>query len=386
MKWRILWLWIALAMIGAGLKVPFANAEPISGIQRLKLRLSWGHSSNKVQAFHVSFGTNEVALSDLVPIGFEADDVLRADGCDTHAGAGDVDGVEFTLSFPERKIEEGKIQQIWAYLLEHSGSDTARRLRLDPGLRHDTRKLTINLGATGERGFSVTMDQLLINKTFWVPDLDMFLAAGDPPVSYEQHQQELKRRTAKRVIDELEQEPEATYEQYTSRWEDMGSPAYTNAAAKAPGHIICLSWDSAIPKFGIDRAADVWSDYGNPDHFQFAFDFGGLSPESARAWKVQKLSEGLPVISTSFERDGIRYEVEQFAHPLNRPPLDRRGDITLVLLQKVRLTELEGRSRSVSVGMIQRREQGSGATVVVRTNGTALLWSEAKSQTVVLGI
>ena len=85
-----------------------------------------------------------------------------------------------------------------------------------------------------------------------------------------------------------------------------GRSSYKNPQQRGPGHIVCLSWDSAIPKFGIDRGAGIWNDYGNPDHFQVWFDFGDLTKGVVPAWKSQKLLDGLPVVTTTFEKDGTR--------------------------------------------------------------------------------
>src|SRR5690606_20710009 len=128
-----------------------------------------------------------------------------------------------------------------------------------------------------------------------------------------------------------------------------GDPSYVNPQPRGPGHIIGVTWDSAIPKFGIDRGAGVWNDYGNPDKFRFWFGFGDIEQGIAQYWKGQHLKDCLPVVTTIFERDGVRYEVEQFAYPLDGPPANRRGDLHMVLLQKVRLTELSGRARTVPV-------------------------------------
>ena len=38
----------------------------------------------------------------------------------------------------------------------------------------------------------------------------------------------------------------------------------------------------------------------------------------------------------------MRYEVEQFAYPLHGPPPERRGDMPMVLLQQLTVTELNG--------------------------------------------
>src|SRR5690242_12237420 len=71
---------------------PEAIASPQT--QRLKVHLSWGYRSQRVKPFHITFLTNEVALTEVKPVGFETGDTLQAGICDTQAGAGDVDGVE----------------------------------------------------------------------------------------------------------------------------------------------------------------------------------------------------------------------------------------------------------------------------------------------------
>ena len=362
-----------------------AAAEPT---RLLKVRLSWGHESKTARPFQIRLVANEAAVRELRPVAFEPGDTLRDGVAETLAGAGDVDGLDFTLAYPERAVREiTNLQAIWAYLLAHSDADTVRRLRQDPGFRPDTRKLTVQMDAEGTEGFSVTVDQLLASKSFWVPELDVFLSAGEAPVSYAEHQRALRARGGERVLHQIEREPEATYEQYTSRWEDMGSPAFNNPQAAPPGHIICVTWDSAIPKFGIDRGANVWNDYGNPDHFRFGFDFGSLAPGLAAAWKGQKLADGLPIITTTIEKAGVRYEVEQFAYPLYGPPAERRGDLAMVLLQKVRLTELQGRAGAVPVGVTHLRELGATeGAVLVRTNGQALVWEESGGGGLLLGV
>jgi hypothetical protein len=362
-----------------------AQSEPT---QPLRVHVSWGHISKNVRAFRMSFASQDAKLSDLTSVGFEPGDALEGGVCRTRAGAGDVDGMDFTLVFPARTIREiGKVQPIWSYLLANSDANTVRRLRQDAGFRPDSRKLTVQMNEEGTSGFSVTVDQLLIQRAVWVPELNVFLAAGDPPLSFEEHQQALQPWAGQRVLEQLEREPEASYEQYRSRWEDMGSPAYQNPASVAPGHIVCLSWDSAIPKFGIDRGGNVWNDYGNPDHFHLGFDFGELGKNLTAVWKGQQLTGGLPVITTTIERDGVRYELEQFAYPLHGPPAQRRGDIEMVLLQKLRLTELNGRSGDVLVGLTHRRERREAqAAWAVRTNGPALVWEEPGSGRVLLAV
>ncbi|MEK7684514.1 MAG: hypothetical protein AAB466_03740 [Verrucomicrobiota bacterium] len=331
------------------------GAEPQS---QLRVRISWGHHSPATQPFYIKFLTNEVTVSDVAGQALEPNDRLQEGAWTTHAGGGDADAVGFTLAYLETPVNAiTNLHRIWADLIAQSDPDTARRLRLDAAYRRDARKLTVQMDRAGTKGFSVTVDQMLEQKAFWVPALDVYLAAGDSPVSFADHRKQLDPWEGRRVLDQVQREPEATYEQYTARWEDMGHPGYKHPAQPPPGHIVGLAWDSAIPKFGIDRGGGVWNDYGNPDRFRFWFDFGVLSQEGiAATWQGQRLADGLPVITTAFEKNGRRYEVEQFAYPLNGPPQERRGDIQMVLLQKVSVTDRSGKPGTTSSKVTHRRE------------------------------
>ena len=293
--------------------------------------ISWGHRSAAIAPFEIS----------VVPQGIS---ILDSRGGENHQHS----GVTLQYADDAMKVVE-PTNPIWLDLFAQSDANTARRLRLDPGIRRDPRKLTVLLNPEGTRGFSVTLDQLLANEAIWVPSLDVYLAVGDPPLPFAEHQKQLERWKGERVLDRVHREPEATYAQYTARWEDMGSPSYVRQSQPAPGHIIDVTWDSAIPKFGIDRGAGVWNDYGNPDRFRFWFDFGQIDAALKGTWRGQRLLDGLPVVNTVIEKEGIRYEVEQFAYPLDGPPAERRGDIAMVLFQKVRAVNLgqkPGRSPS----------------------------------------
>lgn len=267
-------------------------------------------------------------------------------------------GVRLDVSWdPSLVKRRDRLQIIWADLISASDSDTARRLTSDPTFLDNPPKLTIQTNAGC--GFSVALEQVLAEKAMWVPSLGIYLTAGDPPISFEEHRKELKAWRGRRILDELKSKPEASYEQYTALWENMGSPSYTHPAQQGPGHIVGLSWDSAIPKFGIDRGSGVWSDYGNPDKFQFWFGFGDLHADLAKYWKGQHLEHGgLPVITTAIEKEQVRYDVEQFAYPLNGPPKKRRGDIAMVLLERLRLTNLAAEPRSVVLTLHHRRNSG----------------------------
>ena len=134
-------------------------------------------------------------------------------------------------------------------------------------------------------------------------------------------------------------------------------PPTSNPQPRGPGHIVGLTWDSAIRKFGIDRGAGVWSDEGNPDKVRFWFAFGELGKGVGTTWKSQRLTEGLPVMTTGSRRPGVRYEVEQFAYPLHGPPAERRGDMPMVLLQRPDgHSSSTGTPRSLPIAMTHRRQ------------------------------
>jgi len=367
------------------LSAAFLGAETRS---QLKVNISWGHRSPGVTPFYIKLIGDGVAISYCRGEGLESGDRYEDQVCKTHAGGGDVDDMELTLQYPEtpaRAIE--KLHPIWASLIEQSDPDTARRLRLDPAYRPDSRKFTVQMNAEGTKGFSLTVDQLLQNKAFWMPSLDVYMAAGDPPIPFAEHRKELSLWQGKRILDQVHQEPEATYEQYKARWEDMGNPAYRPAFQPFPGHIVCLGWDSAIHKFGIDRGAGVWNDYGNPDRFRFWFDFGDLASGITESWIGQWLGSGeFPSITTALEKDSIRYEVEQLAYPLNGPPAERRGDIPMVLMQSVMLKELSGESRSVAVTLHHARKLPADTEVVMTHEGNTVFIEDIRRNAVLFAI
>ncbi|MHB9063209.1 MAG: hypothetical protein ACYC4B_05425 [Pirellulaceae bacterium] len=356
-----------------------AAAEPTQSTGgSLKVQFSWGHRSPEATAFHVELHGRGVSVKELRGLSLEADDSLRGSVVEARSGAGDVDGVECLilidlnpdLNSRTPSVEPPEISNLnsmWRDLIAHSDQDTARRLRADLASCCDDRRLTVQMDVDGTRGFSLTVDQLRTNRAFWIPALDMYVTAGADPVAFDQHQAALEPWSNRRVLDQVHAQEEASLAQYMARWEDMGNPSYRHPAQPEPGHVICVSWDSALYKFGIDRGAGVRNDLGSPDQHRFGFDFGELNAELERTWRGQKLIDGLPVILTTIEREGIRYEVEQFAYPLEGPPTERRGDIPMVLLGSLRLTNLEDHPRNVSLRMRHQRALGENAALELQT-------------------
>jgi hypothetical protein len=340
---------------------------------QLKVRMSWGHENRVVVPYFFKLvpAAPGLEIRDVQTASLEPGEQLTGDTLKTTAGGGDIDSLSFTLVFRDRSAERlQNLQTIWADLIKQSDADTAARLLGDAAFRPNSARLSVLMNPEGVRGFSVSVDQLRERKSLWIPSLDVYLDSGDAPVSFDGHQKALAPWKGGRVLDRVRQEPEATYALYKSRWEDMGNPGYSNPFQQGPGHVVCLSWDSSIAKFEIDRAAGVSNDLGNPDRFQFWFGFGDLSQGVARTWKSQRLEQGLPVIATVIEKDRVRYEVEQFAYPLHGPPRERRGDIPMVLMQKVKATNLEPVARRIPIAMSHRRELPAffDSTIVAEVN------------------
>lgn len=315
---------------------------------QLPVRLTWGHASAATSPVQVR-ADSALTIESLAPTG--------------------PTGLRFVLSFPART--EPKLQRlhiIWADLLAEADSDTARRLGHDAALDPNAPRLYVQ---TKTGGFAVTIEQLKRERALWVPSLDIYLTTGDPAVPFPQHQKDLEPYRGQRILDQIHASPEASYEDYTARWEDMGHPAYTNPQPTGPGHIIGLAWDGSIHKFGIDRGAGIRNDFGNPGRFQFWFDFADITKGIATTWKRQTLHDGLPVVTTVFERVGIRYEIEQFAYPLDGPPRERRGDIPVVLLQRLRVSTLDGKPRRVPISFSHRRAFPAGLNAEFDVEHTA---------------
>jgi hypothetical protein len=348
---RVKYLWIA-ALTSVCVAAVTAGTQ---SRENLKLRVNRGLHSPAALPFYIKVSPSlGVTVTNMAGYSLEPGEGLRDGAWQTIAGNSDIDGMELELSFPRKTISIiQEMHIIWADLIEQSDADTVRRLTSDASFREDDRRITFEMDATGTRGFTMTIDQLLRSGSIWVPSLDVYLTSNHQP--FTTYEQELAPWKGLRVLDKLHAGKEATYDQYASLWEDMGSPAYMRSNQPKPGHIVCLSWDSAIPKFGIDRGGGVWNDYGNPDHFRFWFGIGDLENGILNTWRSQKLNDGLPFPTTTIERDGLRYEVEQLAYPLEGLPPQGNGDIAMVLMQKLRVTDLKGEKRVVTLTLNHQR-------------------------------
>ena len=203
------------------------------------------------------------------------------------------------------------------------------------------------------------------------------------------HLRALDARKGQRILDRVRVEPEATYAQYTARWEDMGHPAYSNPADRAAPATSSASRgtarsassaSTAAPACGATRAIPTSSGSGLP--------FGELGKGVAHTWKVAAADRrpADPHHGRS-RRMALRYEVEQFAYPLHGPPAERRGDMPMVLLQQLTVTRAaRARARRVPVSMTHRRQLPPylDGTIVAERQGDAMLFRERGRRGVLL--
>lgn len=356
----------------------------------LPIRLTWGHSQSQSSPFQVSISSSSTNLTveSQKAYSLEVNDAQK-DGCwHTRSGNGDVDGVEFVAKYSESPANDRiKEQSIWSELFAKSDEDTVRRLKEDPAFEKNSPKITVQLSREGMRGFSFTPSQLISNRALWIPSLDIYVTRADTPIAFEDHLASIKAYEGRSIREITDKDPEATYEQFVAHWEDMGSPAYKNPHSQGPGHIVCLTWDSAIEKYGVDRWAGVWNDYGNPNRFRLWLEFGKSGTNRDRSWKGQRLERGLPVITTVFEEDQIRYEIEQFAYPLQGPPSERLGEIPMVLLQKIKVNNISQSARDISMQLIHLRQlANTNSAVRVSANQASWFWEDDSARGILLAV
>jgi hypothetical protein len=379
---RSIWRFLICAMSLSVILPQIATGQQ-PPLTSMKVRILWGHDVSQSRNFYIKLlPTSGVKIEDVRGYSLEAGEGMKDGAWQTRAGAGDVDGVSFDLEYPQQppKRLQNLAGVVWPALLAHSSAVTVRRLTEDAAFWIDPPRFTVQMDREGTQGFTIAVEQLLEHKALWLPSLGIYITRGDNPLSFSADQEDLQAWKGKTILHRINSEPDATYAEYATRWADTGNPNYKHPDSVKPGHIVCLTWDSAIPKFGIDRWAGVWNDYGNSDHFRFYYAFQNIGAELTHYWKNQSLDDGLPVITTTFEKAAARYSIEQFAYPLNGPSTERRGNIPMVLLQRVRVTNLEPKPQSVSITMSHEREISpdyANQAIAAKTVGNATVFEGA---------
>jgi len=288
----------------------------------LRVQFSFGHRSPSPQTIQPCLAAGSPGVDIVAPI------------TNLTVGGGAVGIITADVSWLPPSRPRRQSHAIWQYLLEHGEPGQVERLKEDPGLRPDAPVLTLRLSEDGTRGFSIALEQLVRHQALWVPAHDTFITRADAPVDFSRHLASLQ---GERVLERVKREPEATWSQWTNRWEDVGNPHQWNKPWEtdwlgARGHLVgTAARHGSLYKFGLDRWGNVRPDHGSPHRFRLDWHW----PESV--WAGQRITNGLPVLITTLERGGQRCEIEQFAAPLQDTPPARRGEVASVLLSRLRL-------------------------------------------------
>ena len=310
------------------------GTTPAATMQSLDVSLSWGHRSPAARAFHIQCLGQDVTIDGYAAHDMEAGDTYERQAWSTTAGAGDVDGVTVNVSWPKPVRPPLKPHSIWQYLLDNGTPGQVARLKDDPGLQPDTPVLTVQMAPDGTQGFSLGLEQLARHRAMWLPEHDVFVTVADESAGFATHLASLR---GERVLDRIKREPEATRAEWTDKWADFGNPSQPHHGHEtnwlgAKGHLTgFVARHGSVYKFGVDRWGSLRPDLACVHKFRFDL----LWPQCR--WMGQRIVNGSPVIITDLERDGQRFELEQFAAPLGATAPAKRGEIASVFFTKVRI-------------------------------------------------
>lgn len=311
----------------------------------MRVRVSFGQRAEKTTTYSVRLEGASVAVevSALRGVELEADDRI-GERVTLHAGGGDVDALDATVTWTKPTAKPRQIHSMWQYLLQHGTPEQVRRLEDDPGLKPDAPVLTVELAADGTRGFSIGLEQLARHRAMWLPEHEAFITLADQPVDFAHHLASLK---GERTLDRVKHEPEATDAQFKALWEDFGNPSQWKVGWQTQwlgtrGHLVVTAAEhGSLYKFAVDRWASVRPDFASPHKFRF----DPLWPNCT--WTGQRIVDGLPVIITSYEREGQRCELEQFAAPLTAALPTKRGEVASVFFTRMKFS---GRAGPLRIG------------------------------------
>jgi hypothetical protein len=309
----ILAIAFALGWPNAGLDSVFA-AE---GREKLAVQVSFGHRGTERKTLTPRF----IAGSP----GVEVTAVPR----EITIGGGAVEVVKVEVACDKSALSARQPHSIWKYLLENSVSNQVERLKHDPAFRPGVPLLTVLTAPDGTAGFTIGLEQLKLHKAMWLPEHDAFVTLADSQIGFSAHLASLK---GERILDRVRRQPESTLAEWTNKWEDIGNPVqydkpWESTWLGTKGHLTGLTARyGSVYKFGIDRWANVRPDLGSPHKFRF-----DLAWRESK-WSGQRIVDGLPILSTTFKRNGQSCEIEQFAAPLSEPPANRRGEVASVLM------------------------------------------------------
>jgi len=356
MHWIKFFTISSIAIVGVTDGLTFSrsvNDNIISPAQeKAEVIFSFGHtsSSRNTRWVRLTNGSPNVAVSSVTGKQLEKGDRVHTSSSILICGAGDIDKIKTEIYYskpvaPLRKLAAHKDaytikdDAMWGYLMENGSPGQSERLKDDSWFRPDAPLLTVQLNNDSTRGFTIALEQLQKHGAMWLPEHDVYITLADKPVGFNQHLTSLKGR---RVLDDIARQPDATLKSFQEIWPDIGNPIKWDKSWQTRwmgtlGHLtITAAAHGSIYKFAIDRWGNVRPDFASPHKFRLDFNW----PESN--WKRQKISNGLPVMITSLEKNGQHASIEQFASPLTERSIAIRGYLPTVFFSKVNLSGKPG--------------------------------------------
>ena len=258
---------LALAVTAALTSLPLAGAEqgtPTSPeTQRLNVRLSWGHQSALARPYHIELLTNGVVAGGINAEDFEAGATVHGAVCETRAGAGHVDAINFAVSWRKPSQAPRQPQSIWQHLLNHGEPGQVARLKDDPSLQPDAPVLTVLTAADGTRGILHRSRTTRPTQSDVAAGARCIRHAGRCAGGFRGASRLAERRTG---AGSREARTGGDTRGVGQQWEDIGNP--TNGPSpgqrRLAGHerppYRFVARHGSLYKFGVDRWASVRPD------------------------------------------------------------------------------------------------------------------------------
>ncbi len=360
------------------------NTESIS------VKFSFGHktATHETRFVQLLSGSSGVTVLELRGKQIEKNDRVTATSATLNIGADDIDELIADISYvkpsaPLRKLaghEDAYTvnkDAMWGYLMENGSPGQSKRLKDDSWYKPDAPLLTIHLNGDGTKGFSIALEKLREHGAMWLPEQDVYITLADKPVDFKKHLASLK---GTRVLDEVAQQPDASLDTFHDLWPDIGNPyewdvPWQTRWMGTRGHLtVMAAAHGSVYKFAIDRWGNVRPDFASPHKFRLDL----LWSESV--WKQQKISNGLPVMLTTLEKNDQLAQIEQFASPLVDLSTTIRGYMTSVLFSKINIS---GKPGAFSFGISVHNEL-KGHDIEALQNGDKWIITDKQTGNILL--
>ena len=334
---------LALAVFCGLIPVQLVFSQMQIPNENVKVKLEFGHRSGErvVQTVVITGASAGVAVSLPSAGKTEENDVVAQESV-LNCGAGDTDeiivGVEWIKPAAELRQPGPSHTNIWRWFFENGSPGQVNRLLHDPWRNPDAPVFTVKLNREGTKGFSVGLEQLVQQGAMWLPEQDVFITLAENPVNFDEYLSALKgERTLKRI----QNEPDASLEQFRKVWTDFGNPLVSDPSWQnwqtqymgTTGHLtVTAAAHGSIYKFAVDRHGNIRPDFASPYKFMLDIEWPGSQ------WKSQEIENGLPVLVTRLQENRQSCEIEQFACPLGNAGAAVRGYIPGMMLTKVKFS------------------------------------------------